>query len=110
MTDFPPFSQLLSRATVQALQMRCLTFSRVNWLRNGESPKAGESIWRTLYVIDIYILFGCHFYACSRFTKYRLLHPNENILKGFLIRQLSWPFFINIPSLFKLLLSKRNFL
>ena len=26
MTDFPPFSQLLSRATVQALQMRCLTF------------------------------------------------------------------------------------
>ena len=49
MTDFPPFSQLLSRATVQALQMRCLTFSRVNWLRNGESSKAGEYIWRTLY-------------------------------------------------------------
>ena len=49
MTDFPPFSQLLSRATVQALQMRCLTFSRVNWLRNGELSKAGEYIWRTLY-------------------------------------------------------------
>ena len=42
MTDFPPFSQLLSRATVQALQMRCLTFSRVNLLRNGESSKVGE--------------------------------------------------------------------
>ena len=50
MTDFPPFSQLLSRATVQALQMRCLTFSRVNWLRNGESSKVGEYIWRTLYL------------------------------------------------------------
>ena len=49
MTDFPPFSQLLSRATVQALQMRCLTFSRVNWLRNGELSKAGEYMWRTLY-------------------------------------------------------------
>ena len=49
MTDFPPFSQLLSRATVQALQMRCLTFSRVNWLRNGKLSKAGEYIWRTLY-------------------------------------------------------------
>ena len=30
--------------------MRCLTFSRVNWLRNGESSKAGEYIWRTLYI------------------------------------------------------------
>ena len=50
MTDFPPFSQLLSRATVQPLHMRCLTFSRVNWLRNGESSKAGEYIWRTLYL------------------------------------------------------------
>ena len=50
MTDFPPFSQLLSRATVQALQMRCLTFSRVNWLRNGELSKVGEYIWRTLYI------------------------------------------------------------
>ena len=48
MTDFPPFLQLLSRATVQALQMRCLTFSRFNWLRNGELSKAGEYIWRTL--------------------------------------------------------------
>ena len=43
MTDFLPFSQLLSRATVQALQMSCLTFFRVNWLRNGKSSKEGVS-------------------------------------------------------------------
>ena len=53
MTDFPPFSQLLSRATVQTLQMRCLTFSSVNWLRNGESSKVGEYIWRTLYFFTV---------------------------------------------------------
>ena len=62
MTDFPPFSQLLSRATVQALQMRCLTFSRVNWLRNGESSKVGEYIWRTLYTIDCYNLTKLKYY------------------------------------------------
>ena len=52
MTDFPPFSQLLSRAPIQAQQMRCLTFSRVNQLRNGESSKVGEYIQRTLYNIS----------------------------------------------------------